>query len=128
MNGESDRLLRPALMVKAARFAARAYNRRRDLPGAVAGLLARPEAEILPTLRRAEAQHEALRHHGAPAYRPAHHLQVLAALIAECRAAGAPLAGAAGEVKRAGHSATLPRPEPVPDSDEASEPAATCSV
>jgi hypothetical protein len=78
-----ETMLRPALMVRAARWAARRYRRRRDLPGAIAGLAAGPAERIVPALRRAEAEAEAMRRAGAPGYRPARHLQILAAMIAE---------------------------------------------
>lgn len=84
-------MLRPSLMVRAARLGAQNYRRERDLSGAVSGLLARPEDEILPTLRQRESQLETMRRQAKPGYRPARHLQVLAALIAEARDAGVDL-------------------------------------
>lgn len=89
MNINVDRpMLRPALMVRAARLGAKSYIRERDLPGAVAGLLSKPEKEILPALAHRERQLEDMRRQARPGYRPAQHLQVLAALIAEARNAG----------------------------------------
>lgn len=85
-------LRRPQPLIRAALIGARAYRRTRDLPGAVAGLLGRDEAGIVPELRRREARHEEERLARAAGYRPARHCQVLAALIAECRAAGLDLA------------------------------------
>lgn len=76
-------LTRPRLLARAARTGARLYCRERDLPGAVPGLLARPEAQILPRLAEAEARCEQARRSGAPDYRPARHVQILAALLAE---------------------------------------------
>lgn len=80
-----DPMLRPRLLIRAARWGARRYRRRRDLPAAVPGLLGRPETEILPALQRHEAESESMRRAGAPGYRPARHLQLLAALLAETR-------------------------------------------
>lgn len=88
-------MLRPTLLVHAAEAAARSYRRRRDLPGAVAELLSRPEGQILPTLAREEARLEAERRASAPGYRIGRHLQVLAAYLAECRDAGVTPAAAA---------------------------------
>lgn len=79
-------LKRPQMMAAAARFCAARYTRTRDLPGAVPGLLAgRPDA-ILPRLLAAELQCEEERRAGSAAYRPARHLQILAALLAEAGA------------------------------------------
>ena len=91
----TDSMLRPALMVRAAAIGARHYRRGRDLPAAVPGLLAEPQEVLLPRLAREEAAHEARRRAGAAGYRPARHLTVLAAFVAECRAAGvSPVAAA----------------------------------
>jgi len=79
-------LKRPQMMAAAAKFCAGRYIRARDLPGAVPGLLAgRPDA-ILPRLLAAERQCEDERRAGSAAYRPARHLQILAALLAEASA------------------------------------------
>lgn len=82
---EDAPMLRPATLARAAEIGARAYRRRRDLPGATPGLLAEPESRIVPTLARAEAALEGQRRARAPGYRAARHLQVLAAYLAECR-------------------------------------------
>ncbi|MBY8977608.1 hypothetical protein KHP62_17480 [Rhodobacteraceae bacterium NNCM2] len=74
---------RPKLLVRTARTGARLYRRERDLPGAVPGLLNKPEASILPQLIETEERCEAARRAKSPAYRPAHHVQVLSALLAE---------------------------------------------
>ncbi|MEM7508923.1 MAG: DUF6477 family protein [Pseudomonadota bacterium] len=74
---------RPKLIVRAARTGAKLYKRKRDLPGAVPGLLARAEASIVPQLIETEAKCEAARRSKSPTYRPGHHVQVLAALLAE---------------------------------------------
>lgn len=74
---------RPKLLINCAKIAARRYRRNRDLPGAVAGLLTRPEVEILPTLIAAEQKWEHERQMRSAAYKPSKHVQVLAALLAE---------------------------------------------
>ena len=74
---------RPRLLVKTAKYGAKRYRRERDLPGAIAGLLARPSCEILPRLREAEEICEEERLTRSAAYRPGRHVQILAALLAE---------------------------------------------
>jgi hypothetical protein len=80
-------LRRPALLVRAARIASRAYRRPRDLarilqaeppdaPGPAAILLAEREAAL-----------DRLRRDGREGYQPSAHVAVLAALIAEAAAA-----------------------------------------
>jgi hypothetical protein len=91
---------RPALLARAAKAGARAYLRSRDLPGAVPGLVAQPEARILPRLAEAEARCEAARRAHAPDYRPARHVQILAALLAET-AAAQPKASGSSALRRA---------------------------
>lgn len=104
--GDPFPMRRPALLARAACTGAAAYARGRDLPGAVPGLLAQPGARILAKLAEAEARCEAARRERAPGYRPARHVQVLAALIAETRAAReAPGPAAADQPKASGSSA-----------------------
>lgn len=84
-------LIRPALLIEAARIGARRYHRFRDLPGALPGALpgtlsglgAKPREQIVGRLLEAECDWELLRRCLAPAYRPAKHVQVLAAYLAE---------------------------------------------
>jgi hypothetical protein len=83
----SDRkaeLKRPKILVTTALNGAQRYRRQRDLPGAIPGLLARPADQIVPKLREAEAECEESRRARSAAYRPARHVQILAALLAEC--------------------------------------------
>ncbi len=87
-NVEAGAMMRPALMVRAAAIAARHYRRERDLAAAVPGLLAEPERALLPRLAHEEAALETRRRAGRAGYRPGRHLAVLAAFVAECRAAG----------------------------------------
>ncbi|MEO1490885.1 MAG: DUF6477 family protein [Pseudomonadota bacterium] len=80
---ETCAMSRPKILVTTAEYGARRYRRSRDLPGAVPGLLAKPEATILPELMAAEQKCEDERRARSAAYRPARHVQVLAALLAE---------------------------------------------
>lgn len=79
---QDDGRLRPVAMVRAARMAARGYQRERDLAAATKGESARGEA-LLALLQRQEAALEGMRRRRVAAYRPLRHLQVLTALIAE---------------------------------------------
>ena len=73
-DAESEILLRPSLLVRAAREGATMYLR-----------------QIRPALTRAqiaglgetERRHEALRRERSPAYRPSRHVETLAILLAE---------------------------------------------
>jgi hypothetical protein len=76
-------LRRPVTLAAAARFGARRYRRDRDLPGAVPGLLAGDPAAILPRLVAEERRCEQARRTRSSEYRPAQHVQILAALLAE---------------------------------------------
>ncbi len=88
-------MARPRILVTTAQFGSKRYHRSRDLPGAVPGLLAEPDDKILPRLAEAEARCEADRRAKSAAYRPARHVQVLAALLAETRIAQANASGSA---------------------------------
>ncbi|MEM1161865.1 MAG: DUF6477 family protein [Pseudomonadota bacterium] len=77
---------RPRILVATALNVARNYKRSRDLPGAVPGLLSKPDDEILPRLVETESQFEEARRAKSPGYRPGRHVQVLAALLAESQA------------------------------------------
>lgn len=74
---------RPKILVTTAQYGARRYRRKRDLPGAVAGLLSRSEDQIIPKLTEAEEACETARRARLAEYRPAKHVQILAALMAE---------------------------------------------
>lgn len=87
---ETPEMLRPKLLVRTARIGARMYSRARDLPGAIPGLLSQPAEQILPRLIEAEARCEDERRVHSAAYRPAKHVQILAALLAESAAALTP--------------------------------------
>ena len=74
---------RPKILVSTARYGAQRYRRQRDLPGAIAGLLSRSEDQIIPRLTEAEEACESARRARSAGYRPAKHVQILAALLAE---------------------------------------------
>ncbi len=76
-------LIRPKLLIEAARIGARLYRRERDLAAAAPGLATAPAARIVARLREAERECEELRRAHAPAYRSGTHVQVLSALLAE---------------------------------------------
>lgn len=88
-------LFRPRLLIETAERGARLYRRGRDLPSAMPGLMAEGPGAILPRLASAERLCEAMRRERSPAYRPARHVQLLAALLAE----------SAGQVKASGSEA-----------------------
>lgn len=79
------RRARPKMLARAARAAAKSYRRGRDCPRAV---IAASEGEILPALAAEEERQETARRAKSPAYRPAGHVQILAALLAEAQAPG----------------------------------------
>lgn len=97
---ERTPMSRPKILVTTAQYGAARYRRERDLPGAVAGLLARPEAEIVPRLRQAEEECEAARRARSAGYRPGRHVQVLAALLAETGAVAAQANASGSEALR----------------------------
>lgn len=80
-------LIRPRLMIEAARAGAGLYQRARDLPGALAGVIPgltpASHESILARLTETEHACEELRRSRSPAYRPGRHVQVLSALLAE---------------------------------------------
>ena len=76
-------MIRPKLLIETARIGAGLYRRARDLSGAIPGLSARANGQIVARLREAERKCEELRRDHSPAYRPGKHVQILSALIAE---------------------------------------------
>lgn len=84
---------RPVTLVAGARFGARRYRRSRDLPGAVPGLLSGDADAILPRLAAEERRCEEARRRRSAAYRPAQHVQILSALLAEAAASQAKASG-----------------------------------
>lgn len=93
-------LIRPRLVIQAARAGAAGYQRRRDLPGALAGsgrgIGNGSRTAIIARLTEVELGCEELRRARSPAYRPGRHVQVLAALLAE---------SATGQAKASGSEA-----------------------
>lgn len=87
-------LLRPKLLIETARIGARLYRRARDLRMALPGDSTGAPARIVARLAEAEQGCEELRQARSPAYRPAQHVQLLSALLAESsRAAQAKASG-----------------------------------
>ncbi|MCB6177200.1 DUF6477 family protein [Rhodobacter sp. Har01] len=78
-----SQLRRPGLMMRAARFGLVHYRRGRQLQRLLAGEM-RPERTV-PRLFEAEAAFEETRRRGDAAYSVVAHLEVLVALLAECR-------------------------------------------
>lgn len=79
-------LFRPQTLIRTARIGAQLYRRERDLAAALPGIAKNAAAAIVAQLQTAERHCETLRRGGSPAYKPARHVQVLAALLAETRA------------------------------------------
>jgi len=91
-------LIRPRLLVKAARIGAGLYRRWRDLGAALPGAVGLGGAEIKDRLFAVERACEEQRRQRSPVYRPGRHVQVLSALLAEA---------AAGDQTKASGSAAL---------------------
>lgn len=87
--GAAAALMRPRLLIETARIGARRYCRARDLGPALPGFTGGTAQQIVARLGEAEGNCEALRRAHSPAYRPAVHVQVLAALLAEAAQAKA---------------------------------------
>ncbi len=86
-------MTRPRILAESAQFGARRYRRGRDLPGAVPGLLASGVEAILPRLIDEERRCEEARVGRSAGYRPALHVQILSALLAEVLAVQAKASG-----------------------------------
>jgi hypothetical protein len=91
--GQTFPMNRPGILASTARIGARRYQRTRDLPGAVPGLLAGAAEAILPRLVDEERRCEEARRCRSAAYRPAQHVQILSALLAEAAAHQAKASG-----------------------------------
>ncbi|MEM1276237.1 MAG: DUF6477 family protein [Pseudomonadota bacterium] len=79
----TEALMRPRLLIRTAKTGARLYRRKRDLRAALPGFQDGSAKAILARLTEAEAKCEMARRAKSPSYRPAHHVQVLSALLAE---------------------------------------------
>jgi len=78
-------LRRPKLLIRAARFGQRDYNRRRDLKRLIAAPeLPQPE-QVLQALLEQEERLEDARREGAAAYSFLRHIEILIAMIAEAQ-------------------------------------------
>ncbi len=78
-------LFRPKSLIRTARIGAQLYQRDRDLAGALPGRTAGAVSVIIAQLHAAEQQCESLRRDRSPAYKPARHVQILAAFLAESK-------------------------------------------
>jgi hypothetical protein len=85
-------LVRPRLLIAAARSGAALYRRERDLAGLLGGAGGR---SVVAKLAEAEAAADADRRAQAPAYSAARHVRLLSALLAETAAARATAPAAA---------------------------------
>ncbi|QIE54575.1 hypothetical protein G5B40_03455 [Pikeienuella piscinae] len=77
---------RPKLLSRAARAGAAIYRRERDLTRLLPKLFG--QRAVLPAIIAAEAACESERRTGVATYSVARHVSLLAALVAESRAAG----------------------------------------
>jgi hypothetical protein len=89
LSGAATPLIRPRLLIETARIGARLYRRERDLAAALPGIVTGPPAQVVARLGEAERACEELRRARSPAYRPAEHVLVLSALLAEAAQAKA---------------------------------------
>lgn len=83
--GVLNTLRRPRLLIRAARFGLRDYNRERDLRRLVRSETLPTPQKAIPTLIEEESRVEATRRARDAAYSPARHVELLVALIAEIR-------------------------------------------
>ena len=78
-------LKRPSLLARAARFGVDEYRRDLHLPRLLDGAIPRKPAAALMALFSKEAEIEAWRKESAGHYRPAHHVEILIAIMGEAR-------------------------------------------
>lgn len=83
--GVLNTLRRPRLLIRAARFGLRDYNRERDLRRLVRSDELPTPTRAIPTLIAEEQRLESIRRARDAAYSPARHVELLVALIAEIR-------------------------------------------
>ena len=83
--GALNTLRRPRLLIRAARFGLRDYNRERDLRRLVRSETTPAPVRAIPSLIAEEARIEQTRRARDAAYSPARHVELLVALIAEAR-------------------------------------------
>jgi hypothetical protein len=85
---QMNALRRPRLLVRAAKIGLSDYVRDRDLKRMFAPEQPPGPGQAMDTLMDREAEIEAVRQAGGAAYSAARHVEVLTALIAECRLTG----------------------------------------
>ncbi|MEM6408062.1 MAG: DUF6477 family protein [Pseudomonadota bacterium] len=85
LDGFLATLRRPRLLVRAARHGISDYNRKRDLTRLTGQNPSKSTRAIVEGLIAQEEQLEETRRSGDAAYRPSKHIELLVALIAECR-------------------------------------------
>lgn len=78
-------LRRPRLLVRAARHGLADYNRKRDLARLTGQSTRANSATIVENLIAQEEHFEEVRKSGDATYRAAQHIELLVALMAECR-------------------------------------------
>lgn len=79
------RLIRPRLLVSAARFGLSAYDRAAALSRLFGGGAPMPGTAVLDRLADMEKDHDAARRRGCATYSIAAHVEALTALMAEAR-------------------------------------------
>ena len=79
------KLRRPRILVRAARHGLGDYNRKRDLARLTGQSTKTRSAAIVENLIAQEEQLEEFRRRGDSTYRAAKHIELLVALMAECR-------------------------------------------
>ncbi len=79
------KLRRPKILVSAARHGLSDYNRKRDLVRLTGQSPRRPSTSIVESLISQEEEIEETRRSGDASYRVSHHIELLVALMAECR-------------------------------------------
>ena len=84
---EIDTILRPQLLVGAARCGLTHYHRANDLPRILGRTSAPPPGRALDVLVQEEAEMDGARRRGPAAYAITDHIEVLTALLAEARIA-----------------------------------------
>jgi hypothetical protein len=92
INALLETLRRPRILVSAARHGLSDYNRKRDLARLTGQSPRRPSASIVESLISQEEELEETRRSGDASYRVAHHIELLVALMAECRLIPRPVA------------------------------------
>lgn len=80
-----NKLRRPRLLIRAARFGMRSYNRNRDLRRITHGDDVPPPERAVRKLMNMEAELDRARRECEAAYSPSRHVDILIALMAEAR-------------------------------------------